>query len=39
DALFDKPRQSYTRDLIAAIPLPEIDASWLDIPSAAKAPT
>ncbi|RVB41719.1 ABC transporter ATP-binding protein, partial [Mesorhizobium sp. M7A.F.Ca.CA.001.06.1.1] len=38
DTLFDKPRQSYTRDLIAAIPLPEIDASWLDIPSAAKAP-
>ncbi|RUY77262.1 ABC transporter ATP-binding protein, partial [Mesorhizobium sp. M7A.F.Ca.CA.003.01.2.1] len=39
DTLFDKPRQSYTRDLIAAIPLPEIDASWLDIPSAAKPPT
>ncbi|RVA82246.1 ABC transporter ATP-binding protein, partial [Mesorhizobium sp. M7A.F.Ca.CA.004.01.1.1] len=39
DALFDKPQQAYTRDLIAAIPLPEIDANWLDIPSAAKAPT
>jgi ABC-type oligopeptide transport system ATPase subunit len=39
DALFDKPRQAYTRDLIAAIPLPEIDAGWLDIPSAAKPPT
>ncbi|RWC24405.1 MAG: ABC transporter ATP-binding protein [Mesorhizobium sp.] len=39
DALFDKPRQSYTRDLIAAIPLPEIDAGWLDIPAAAKVPT
>ncbi|TPK37663.1 ABC transporter ATP-binding protein [Mesorhizobium sp. B2-5-4] len=39
DALFDKPRQAYTRDLIAAIPLPEIDAGWLDIPSTGKAPT
>ena len=39
DALFDNPRQAYTRDLISAIPLPEIDAGWLDIPSAAKAPT
>ncbi|MER9652698.1 ATP-binding cassette domain-containing protein [Mesorhizobium sp. M0152] len=39
DALFDKPRQAYTRDLIAAIPLPEIDPGWLDIPAAAKAPT
>ncbi|MEI9420349.1 ATP-binding cassette domain-containing protein [Mesorhizobium sp. Cs1299R1N1] len=38
DALFDKPRQAYTRDLIAAIPLPEIDAGWLDIPSTGKAP-
>ena len=36
DALFDNPRQDYTRDLIAAIPLPEIDAGWLDIPSAGK---
>ena len=24
------PQQAYTRDLIAAIPLPEIDAGWLD---------
>jgi peptide/nickel transport system ATP-binding protein len=39
DALFDNPRQAYTRDLIAAIPLPEIDAGWLDIPAAIKAPT
>ncbi|MCA0016719.1 ATP-binding cassette domain-containing protein [Mesorhizobium sp. B264B1A] len=39
DALFENPRQTYTRDLIAAIPLPEIDDGWLDIPSAAKAPT
>lgn len=38
DALFDNPGQAYTRDLIAAIPLPEIDAGWLDIPSAAKPP-
>ncbi|WP_027142122.1 ATP-binding cassette domain-containing protein [Mesorhizobium sp. WSM3626] len=38
DALFDKPRQAYTRDLIAAIPLPEIDAGWLDMPSTGKAP-
>ncbi|QKC80335.1 ATP-binding cassette domain-containing protein [Mesorhizobium sp. NZP2077] len=39
DALFDNPREAYTRDLIAAIPLPEIDAGWLDMPSAAKPPT
>jgi ABC-type oligopeptide transport system ATPase subunit len=39
DALFGDPRQNYTRDLIAAIPLPEIDAGWLDIPSVAKAAT
>ena len=29
DALFADPRHQYTRDLIAAIPLPEIDADWL----------
>jgi peptide/nickel transport system ATP-binding protein len=38
DALFDNPQQAYTRDLIAAIPLPEIDAAWLDLPSAGAAP-
>ena len=30
DALFDDPQQAYTRDLIAAIPLPEIDPDWLE---------
>ncbi|MBX3583710.1 MAG: ABC transporter ATP-binding protein [Rhizobiaceae bacterium] len=29
DALFADPQHAYTRDLIAAIPLPEIDANWL----------
>jgi peptide/nickel transport system ATP-binding protein len=29
DALFDNPKEAYTRDLLAAIPLPEIDADWL----------
>lgn len=29
DALFAEPKEQYTRDLIAAIPLPEVDASWL----------
>ncbi len=29
DALFDNPQQGYTRQLIAAIPLPEIDPDWL----------
>ncbi|MBZ9907799.1 ATP-binding cassette domain-containing protein [Mesorhizobium sp. BR115XR7A] len=38
DALFDMPRQSYTRDLLAAIPLPEIDPDWLNIPTA-RVPT
>ncbi|AZO20178.1 ABC transporter ATP-binding protein [Mesorhizobium sp. M1E.F.Ca.ET.045.02.1.1] len=36
DALFDNPKEAYTRDLLAAIPLPEIDADWLQPP--AKAP-
>jgi peptide/nickel transport system ATP-binding protein len=36
DALFDNPREAYTRDLLAAIPLPEIDPDWLR--PAAKAP-
>ncbi|MDG4897970.1 ATP-binding cassette domain-containing protein [Mesorhizobium sp. WSM4976] len=29
DALFDNPKETYTRDLLAAIPLPEIDPNWL----------
>jgi ABC-type oligopeptide transport system ATPase subunit len=29
EALFDDPQQAYTRELIAAIPLPEIDPDWL----------
>ncbi|MDX8510884.1 ATP-binding cassette domain-containing protein [Mesorhizobium captivum] len=29
DALFENPKEAYTRDLLAAIPLPEIDADWL----------
>jgi len=28
-SLFENPQNSYTRDLKAAIPLPEIDAEWL----------
>lgn len=38
NALFEHPKQDYTRDLIAAIPLPEIDAGWLDISPIARAP-
>ncbi|MDX8532833.1 ATP-binding cassette domain-containing protein [Mesorhizobium sp. VK25A] len=29
DALFESPKETYTRDLLAAIPLPEIDPDWL----------
>ncbi|EHK57963.1 ATP-binding cassette domain-containing protein [Allomesorhizobium alhagi] len=29
DELFGDPKQAYTRELIAAIPLPEIDPDWL----------
>ncbi|TPI29967.1 ABC transporter ATP-binding protein [Mesorhizobium sp. B3-1-6] len=36
DALFASPKETYTRDLLAAIPLPEIDPDWLQ--PAAKAP-
>ncbi|MBZ9992385.1 ATP-binding cassette domain-containing protein [Mesorhizobium sp. BH1-1-4] len=37
DTLFDNPRETYTRDLLAAIPLPEIDADWLRPPEKAPA--
>jgi peptide/nickel transport system ATP-binding protein len=38
DALFADPQHAYTRDLIAAIPLPEIDADWLSVRPSRLAP-
>lgn len=37
DALFENPKETYTRDLLAAIPLPEIDADWLRLPTGTPA--
>ena len=37
DALFDKPQRSYTRELIAAITLPEVDQGWLGGKAVGKA--
>jgi ABC-type oligopeptide transport system ATPase subunit len=37
DALFADPQHDYTRELIAAIPLPEIDPDWLGVKAAGRA--
>ncbi|MFK0687134.1 ATP-binding cassette domain-containing protein [Mesorhizobium sp. IMUNJ 23033] len=39
DVLFDSPKDAYTRDLISAIPLPQIDSVWLGTLATTKAPT